>query len=219
MTHVLITGCNRGIGRAMAEEALRRGWHVSGTLRSGTAPQGVATIPLDVTDFDRLAPALAQLAPLDILINNAGVIGPANDQQHPLSMDFNGFAHTLKVNTLAPLAVAHAALPALRSAASARILTVSSQMAYMGYRKPDRIAYRTSKAAVNKVMQGLATALEPAGIAVANIDPGWVRTDMGGAEADLEVRDVAQGILSVAEGLTLDQTGQFLKWTGERREY
>ena len=92
-------------------------------------------------------------------------------------------------------------------------------MSYMGSRKEDRIAYRSSKSAVNKVMQGLATALEPEGIAVAAIDPGWVRTDMGGAEADLDAMDVARGILDVADTLTLAQTGRFLKWTGQEREY
>jgi NAD(P)-dependent dehydrogenase (short-subunit alcohol dehydrogenase family) len=95
---------------------------------------------------------LSNLGPVDILINNAGVITP--ERQSPLDMDFTGFAHTLTVNSIAPLAVAQAVLPRLRASAAPKILTISSQMAWMGYRKGDRIAYRASKTALNKVMQG-----------------------------------------------------------------
>ena len=89
----------------------------------------------------------------------------------------------------------------------------------MGYRKSDRIAYRASKAALNKVMQGLATDLEPEGIAVALVDQGWVRTDMGGADAQNDPTDVAQGVLDIAAQLTMAQTGRFLRWTGEERAF
>jgi NAD(P)-dependent dehydrogenase (short-subunit alcohol dehydrogenase family) len=87
-------------------------------------------------------------------VNNAGVITP--EHQAPLDMDLAGFAHSLTVNSIATLAVAQAILPRLRESNAPKILTISSQMACMGYRKADRIAYRASKAAVNKVMQGLA---------------------------------------------------------------
>ena len=99
------------------------------------------------------------------------------------------------------------------------ILTISSQMSWMGYRKSDKIAYRASKAAVNKVMQGLATDLEADGVPVALVDPGWVKTDMGGPDADNDPRDVANGVLKIASTLTVSDTGKFFKWTGEEREF
>ena len=102
---------------------------------------------------------------------------------------------------------------------SPRILTVSSQMSYMGYAKSDRIAYSASKAAVNRVMQGLATDLRPDGIAVVLVDPGWVQIDMGGAEADLTPCEVAAGIITLAETLEFEQTGKFLRWNGEERAF
>jgi NAD(P)-dependent dehydrogenase (short-subunit alcohol dehydrogenase family) len=92
-------------------------------------------------------------------------------------------------------------------------------MAWMGYAKSDRIAYRASKAALNKVMQGLATDLEPEGIAVALVDPGWVQTDMGGNDADEDVGAVAEGILAIAERLSLPDTGKFFRFTGEERDF
>lgn len=219
---MLVTGGGRGIGAALVAGGLARGWEVWASLRDPEAlaalPAGARPLRFDVTDRPALARAAADFAgPLDLLVNNAGIIGPA--RQSPLDMDFEGFAETLAVNSLAPLAVAQAFLPALRRAPAARILTLSSQMAWMGYRKADRIAYRASKAAVNKVMQGLATLLEPEGIAVALVDPGWVRTAMGGPEAEEEPEAVAEGILTLAERLTLAGTGRFYRWSGEERDF
>ena len=112
MTHVLITGCNRGIGRALADEALQRGWRVTGTVREPVDMPDVTLINCDMENISKLGEVFAELEPLDILINNAGVIGP--DRQSTLDMDFAGFRRALTVNTLAPLAVAQACLPALR---------------------------------------------------------------------------------------------------------
>lgn len=213
MARILVTGVNRGIGAALVSAARAEGHEPLGTTRDG---QG-GTIALRLDDPDSIAEQLAGIGPLDILINNAGVITPA--RQSPLDMDHAGFIHTLTINSVAPLAVAQAVLPQLRRSTEPKILTISSQMAWMGYRKPDRIAYRASKAAVNKVMQGLATALEPERIPVALVDPGWVSTDMGGAEAEEDPDDVARGILAIATRLTLEDTGKFLRFTGEEREF
>lgn len=210
MTRILITGANRGIGAAMAAEADTRGWDVIRATRPGKG----GDMTFDVTDHAAIKAAASTLSdPIDILINNAGIIGP--DRQATLDMDYDGMAQTFAVNVAGPLAVSHAFLPHLRKAKAGRILTISSQMAHMGYRKSDRIAYRASKAAVNKVMQGLATDLENDEIAVALINPGWVRTDMGGSDADLSPNDVAKGVLDVATRLTMAQTGGFFKWSGE----
>ncbi|ATX67619.1 short-chain dehydrogenase [Roseinatronobacter bogoriensis subsp. barguzinensis] len=213
---MLITGAGRGIGRAIAIEALSRGWQVSGTVRqNGDAPQGVTEHLVDMRDRDRLRAIGTKLGPVDVLINNAGVIGP--ERQATLDMDFDGFADTFLINTLAPLAMAQAVLPKMPD--GGRILTISSQMAWMGYAKSDRIAYRASKAAVNKIMQGLATDVRARQIAVALIDPGWVRTDMGGPDAKENATQVAHGILEIASTLDMAQTGQFVRWTGEGREF
>lgn len=217
MTHILITGGNRGIGHEMAAQAVARGWRVTATARDGTGPKGAAVLRLDVTDHTALRDAAAGLGPVDVLVNNAGV--NPDGPQDPLEMDFDLFAEVLAVNTLAPLAVAQAFLPNIRAAGGGRILSVSSQMSWMGYRKPDQIAYRASKAALNKVMQGLATRLEGEGIAVALVDPGWVRTDMGGPAADLEAAEVARGILDLAAGLGMDGTGRFFRHDGTEREF
>ncbi|MGP9788853.1 SDR family NAD(P)-dependent oxidoreductase [Roseinatronobacter sp. NSM] len=214
--HIVITGVARGIGRELAVQAVARGWQVTGTVRrAGDAPEGVREILADMSypgDLHAIGP---QLGAVDVLINNAGVIGP--ERQSTLEMDFEGFAQAFMVNTMAPLAVAQAVLSQMK--AGGRILTISSQMAWMGYAKSDRIAYRASKVAVNKVMQGLATDLRARSIAVALIDPGWVRTDMGGPEAEEDPACVARGILDIANTLDMARTGRFLHWSGKERDF
>ena len=226
MTTILITGTGRGIGLELARQALAKGWTVYGSARTPvTDPDAhichhpnFHDLVFDVTDHAAVRAVAAGLAtPIDILINNAGIIGPK--RQSTLDMDFDGFARTLAVNTLAPLAVAQAFLPQLKRSPNPRILTISSQMGRMSYAKSDQIAYRASKAAVNKVMQGLATDLAPMGVAVALVHPGWVRTDMGGAGADIDASESASGILTLAEGLTLEGAGQFYNWDGSIAEW
>jgi NAD(P)-dependent dehydrogenase (short-subunit alcohol dehydrogenase family) len=226
LTTILITGTNRGIGLEMAKQALARGWTVYGSARDVVSDPDAHIcehpkfhdLKFDVTDHAAVRAVAASVSePIDILINNAGSIGP--ERQSTLDMDFDGFAQTFVINTLAPLAVSQAFLPHLRRSTNPRILTVSSWMGSLSHAKSDRIAYRASKAAVNKVMQGLATDLAPMGVAVAMLHPGWVRTDMGGAGADIDVGTSAGGILKLAESLTLEGTGQFYNWDGSALDW
>ena len=220
---ILITGAARGIGRAMADRAASDGLAVVALVRSRPAAApgtGVEFIEgIDVTDAAALARAADMLGgrPIDLLVNNAGIIGPA--RQSTLDMDFDGFRETLEVNALAPLRVAQAFLPNLRAARDrngiARIVTVTSAMGRMSYAKSDQIAYRASKAAVNKIMQGLATDLAPESIAVRLVHPGWVRTDMGGSDADIAVDESAAGVLAQAREFSMAQTGSFVDYRGE----
>jgi NAD(P)-dependent dehydrogenase (short-subunit alcohol dehydrogenase family) len=221
MTTILITGAARGIGRALCEDALRRGWSVIGSVRDAAAAKALETelganfsaLVFDVTDADAIARAAASLdRPIDILINNAGIIGP--DRQTALDMDFDGLRQTLEVNTLAPLRVTQAFLPHLKRSARPRVLTISSGMGSMSYASSDHLAYRISKAALNKAMQGLATDLKRQGVALAVLHPGWVRTDMGGRGADIEADPSAKGMLDIAERLDLAGTGKFLRYDG-----
>jgi len=224
---MLITGAARGIGRALADLAASDGIAVISLVRTrpaadlpGDVIDRVDVIDgVDVTDEAALTRAAAMLAgrPIDLLVNNAGIIGP--ERQSTLDMDFDGFRRTLEVNALAPLRVVQAFLPNLRAARDrtglARVLTLSSAMGRMSYAKSDQIAYRASKSAVNKVMQGLATDLAPEGIAVRLVHPGWVRTDMGGSDADISVEESASGVFARAWEFDIATTGTFVDYRGE----
>ncbi|MEL6573725.1 MAG: SDR family NAD(P)-dependent oxidoreductase [Pseudomonadota bacterium] len=208
-----VTGANRGIGAALVVAGKARGHEVIGATRTGVD----GTVKLDLSDPNAIAAQLQGAPNFDVLINNAGIYGP--DWPHAAKMDYAAFAETFAVNTMAPLAVATALLPQLRASRTPKILTISSQMSYMGYRKSTKLAYRASKAAVNKVMQGLSQVLESDNIPVALIDPGWVRTDMGGAEAEEDPHEVAAGIIEIAEKLSMKDTGKFFRFTGEERPF
>jgi NAD(P)-dependent dehydrogenase (short-subunit alcohol dehydrogenase family) len=217
--HLLVTGGARGIGLALCRRALARGWRVSATQRSGIVPQGVTPFQIDLRDHAALPVLASEVGPLDILINNAGVIGPGANTLE--AVDPAAFAEVFAINTLAPLAVTQALLPNLAAAPTGfgRVLSISSQMAGMGYATSDHVAYRASKVALNKVIQAMATDLAPKGIAAVAIDPGWVKTDMGGPEAELDPDLVADGILSIAQSLTMAQSGTFLRHDGTLRNW
>lgn len=225
MTTIFITGAGRGIGYQLARQSIDKGWNVIGSVRSAEAqrelaqklPQ-MAVLNFDVTDYGAIEKvANAFHSPIDILINNAGVIGDM--PQSTLEMDFDGFAKTLAINTLAPLKVTLVFLPLLKQGKNPRLINISSKMGRMEFSASDRIAYRASKAALNKVTQGLATDLKDDGITCIAMHPGWVQSDMGGAGADISPQESAEGILKVAQGITLEDSGKFIDWDGTARSW
>ena len=225
MLKVLITGATRGIGFQLCKTAISDGAHVFGNVRSSEDAEklqnefGGTFTPLvfDVRDHDVMSKALSRINELDVLINNAGVIGP--DDSDTISASIDAFSTVFEINTFAPLQMAQLVVPKLKTSSHPAIVSISSQMSWMGYAKSDRISYRASKAALNKIMQGLATDLAHDNIPVCVVDPGWVRTDMGGVDADNDPMQVAQGIWQIAKDLNMPKSGTFIKWTGEEREY
>jgi NAD(P)-dependent dehydrogenase (short-subunit alcohol dehydrogenase family) len=100
-------------------------------------------------------------------------------------------------------------------AAKGKIVTLSSQMGQMQSASADSLAYRVSKAAVNKLMRGLATELKPQGVPVLIIHPGWVKTEMGGEGAPISPEESAAGMLKLIDRLDIASTGKFLSWNGK----
>lgn len=223
---LLITGASRGIGL----ETVRRflddpDWQVIATCRDpegATALQQVrANNPsrlelhaLDVGDGDAVARLADVLAgrPVDVLLNNAGVMGAHQSLE---VLDFDGWLAEVNVNTLGPMRLALALRPNLALSKNPRIVTISSQMGSMARPRGGSYAYRSSKAAVNKAMQGLALDLADERICVVAVHPGWVRTDMGGGGADISVEESAAGIYRLTRDLTLADSGRFLTYRGE----
>jgi len=222
MTTVLITGANRGIGLALAMFLVNRGDRVIATMRDPfripdflkNAPrERMVVLGMDVTDdrsVQRAADSVKE--PIDALVNNAGIHGPRGASA--LDTDLALFAEVLAVNTIAPLRVARAFLPQLKQGKNPRILTVSSQMGALSGNTQGSMAYRTSKAAVNKAMQCLAADLKPEGVAAIVLHPGWVQTDMGGASADLTPEESARGIAGLIDMIGIKETGRFYRWDG-----
>lgn len=224
MTTWLITGANRGIGLGLTRLLLKRGDKVIAACREPARAdelaalktahgEALAIIAIDVTSARSVASAAEALAgPIDVLVNNAGIYGP-RDRQGALDMDFEAFEDVLRVNTVAPLRVAQAFLPQV-TAAKGKIITISSQMGSVTTPSTGALAYRASKAAVNKVMQGFAAEVRGRDVTCVVMHPGWVRTDMGGSGASLSVDQSTSGIVKVIDGLRLADTGSFRNFDG-----
>jgi len=226
MTNVLITGANRGIGLELARAYANDGAHVFGFCRNpadaeqinalAASSVGKVTVAaMDVGDGASITAGKAVVgdAPIDVLINNAGVLGG-----HPQTLDaidFDAWMDAFKVMTIGPFRVVQTFLPNLKKAAAPKIMTVTSQLAASTWPFGTTYAYSSAKAGVNKVMQTLALDLKGDNIAVSMIHPGWVKTDMGGPGADITPQESAAGIKAVIAGLSMEHTGKFYKWNGE----
>lgn len=224
MSTVLITGANRGIGLELVKAYAARGDAVLACCREPGAATALAAVagkvtvlPLEVTDPASVSALAARLQgqAIDILINNAGVLGPDYADQTPYKMDFDVWAHTFAVNTMAPVRVMQALMPQMKLSARAKLVTITSQMGALSLDMTMGFAYSATKAALNKFMKLTAIELVKDGIDVCVIHPGWVQTDMGGPTADITPQESAAGIVKTIDGLNAGNTGSFWKWNGE----
>jgi NAD(P)-dependent dehydrogenase (short-subunit alcohol dehydrogenase family) len=224
MQTIVITGANRGIGLALCQEFIGNGWHVVATCRKPEAAPELQKLEqsgrleihaMEVTnpaDVARLGKVLSG-KPVDVLVNNAGIMG--GDRQGLIGMDFDAWAQTMNINVLAPFRISAMLLPNLRLSSKPRIVTVSSQMGAFGKAMGfGQYAYRSSKAAVSKVMQVLALELQAEGIVVCPVHPGWVQTDMGGPSATITPQQSAKGLYALIDRLDMQLSGRFWSWDG-----
>jgi NAD(P)-dependent dehydrogenase (short-subunit alcohol dehydrogenase family) len=221
---VLITGSNRGIGLETAQELARRGYHVviaardEGRGRKAAeaiqARGGKATfLSLDVSSSDSIRNAASQFAAiadyLDVLVNNAAVYPDRG--LTILTLPRDRLAQTFQTNTFGPLEVTQAFLPYLRQAIAARVINVSSGYGQLEGLSPDVPSYCLSKLALNGLTIMLAEALQADHIAVNSMCPGWVRTDMGGANATHSVEEGADTAVWLADEAPHEITGKFFR--------
>jgi NAD(P)-dependent dehydrogenase (short-subunit alcohol dehydrogenase family) len=225
---VLITGGNRGIGREVARQLARRGFRVFIGARDAAGGRKAAAeiqaaggkaefLLLDVSDSASVraaARAFAERADhLDVLINNAGIYPDRGVDVLTVSRD--QLTRTLQTNTFGPVEVTQAFLPYLRRSTAARVINVSSGYGQLDGLSPDVPSYCLSKLALNGVTLLLSRALRGEGIAVNSMCPGWVRTEMGGANADRSVEEGADTAVWLADEAPQDATGRFFR---DRRE-
>jgi NAD(P)-dependent dehydrogenase (short-subunit alcohol dehydrogenase family) len=221
MATVLITGANRGIGLELTKRYAEGGDDVIACCREPQKADDLNGLPkvevcgLRVSDGGSVAALKAEIGerPIDLLINNAGT--PVPVKQTALEMDYDGWAEAFAVNTMAPFRMLQTFRENLKVADGGKIITITSQMGAMDLNWPVMYAYSSSKAAVNKIMRMVSLELAADGTAVALIHPGYVKTQMGGEGAEIEVEESAAGIMSVIEGISLEGTGCFMKWNGE----
>jgi NAD(P)-dependent dehydrogenase (short-subunit alcohol dehydrogenase family) len=228
MRRVLLTGANRGIGLEFARQLLDGGDRVIATCRHpGQAgalnalvaahPNRLHVLPLDVASERSRNELVKELQlvtdGLDVLINNAGVL-PSGE--HFGSVDGKVLADTFATNTIGPFALAQAVAPMLCKGHSPRIANLSSVLGSITRNETFRTpSYAISKSALNMATMLLARALAEHGVHVVALHPGWVRTEMGGKDAQVEPADAVRGLLTVIASLDARHSGQFIDYLGQ----
>ncbi|QCW99422.1 SDR family oxidoreductase [Aggregatimonas sangjinii] len=219
----LVTGANRGIGFAVAKELLKKDVTVIVTSRS--EDDGIEAVKklseygkviyhqLDVTDKASInscyAFAKAEFGKLDILINNAGI--NYDTHQNIENANLDEVLATFKTNAIAPLQMTQTFLPLLRNSDRASIVNVSSGSGALASQDGSTPGYSLSKLGLNGITLALANQLKNDGILVNSVCPGWVRTDMGGGNADRSPEKGAETIVWTALLKDGIMTGKFFR--------
>jgi NAD(P)-dependent dehydrogenase (short-subunit alcohol dehydrogenase family) len=200
----LVTGASRGVGRQIALGLADVGCNVivhsrdrahTKSLEAELAKRGVlaGSVEGDLIDpakVDRmLEQAIALSGGFDILYNNAAVQTPWRDPYHTAPLD--DFRHSFEINVVAPIHITHRLLPRMREQKFGRIVQLTSGIRH----QPELMAYAASKAALDKFVHDAAPSLRGTGVLMNLLDPGWLRTDMGGPKAPGAVESVLPGAL------------------------
>jgi len=205
---VLVTGGNRGIGRAIAESCAAAGDRVAVTTRGGDV-EGFYTVACDVTDAGAVDKAVgtveAELGPIEILVANAG----ANDDKLLLQMDEVSFAHVLDVNLVGTFRVVRRALPKMLRAKKGRIVLISSVVALSG--APGQVNYAASKAGLIGFGRSLAREIGGRNITVNVVAPGFIETDMTAGLSEARRNDILGQVPLKRFGLAAEVAG-VVRW-------
>ena len=221
MTTVLVIGASRGIGRECVRQYAADGATAIGTARSeegraAVREAGGEPLSLDVLDDAAVAALAARLGDrsIDIAIINAGVYGPRVTALTPPGNE--EFDLVMRTNVRAPMQLLSALAPILATSRG-KAAVVSSKMGSVSMMSSSAgWLYRASKAAVNAVVKAASLELGPRGVVCVAFHPGWVKTDMGGVGADIDVATSVAGMRRVLAAANESHNGKFLNYGGEQ---
>lgn len=229
MKRIFITGANRGVGLAFVQQLAQAGHKIWAGCRTPAEaadlqqlqqqyPEQIYLVKIDVTNPAEVQQAAElvsqQTNGLDWLINNAGVLARGETLAN---FDPAVMRHTFDTNTIGPMTVIQAFYPLLKQGSEPLIVNISSQLGSLLAMRPNwgRYSYNASKAALNMLTRMLAFDLAADGIRLLAFHPGWVQTDMGGANADVSADNAVTGMLRTISSLPPEATGRFLTFEGK----
>jgi NAD(P)-dependent dehydrogenase (short-subunit alcohol dehydrogenase family) len=224
MRTILISGANRGLGLEFVRQYLAAGDKVIAGVRNPFQAEALRALPgqerlevhgLDVADGASVAAFRRAVGgqPIDILIANAGVYG--GDRQDRLGdIDYDAWVKTLTVNTVGPVRLAEAFVDNVAKGRDRKMVAISSLMGSTADSSGGSIIYRSSKAALNNAWRNVALQLMGRGIACFPVHPGWVKTDMGGAQAPLTPEQAISSLRAHIDQWSQADSGRFLGWDG-----
>ena len=221
MPTILITGGSRGIGAELVQQYAADGWDVIATARSDSdlkeldAMDNVTAMELDVAKPDSVAAFIDGVGdrPIDVFLNSAGVYGPRTPER-------DGWMETLEINVVAPTLLAEKLKPNVAASEKKVMAVVTSRMGSIGDNGGGgSIPYRSSKAAVNAAWKSLSIDWKDDGIAVVMLHPGWVKTDMGGDNAQIDTKTSVDGLRDRIAETDLSNSGRFVAYDGATIEW
>ncbi|MGB2634392.1 MAG: SDR family oxidoreductase [Candidatus Acidiferrum sp.] len=234
MATVFVTGANRGLGLEFARQYAVDGWKVFAAVREPKKAKELQDLAkkysnmeihqLDVADEKSIKDLAEELddEPIDVLIHNSGVY--PREGQRVGEIDYAGWRAAFETNLFGPMRVTEALLKNVAASDRKQIAAISSSMASLRGVQGGSVAqagtsyqYRSSKAALNMALSILAKELEPRGISVVLLDPGWVKTDMGGQHAQLTPEQSIGGMRKVLAGDPKQIAGKFVGHDGLTR--
>lgn len=208
MKTVLITGANRGLGLEFTRQLCEQNIQVIATCREpakagflqqlAKVNEGLSIFELDVSDDQSINKFVAEIGnqPIDWVINNAGITGDPGVTVGNIQRD--NFLRVFNVNCLGALKVSEALLPNLQKGNDKLIVAITSQMGSISNIHFGRAyAYRASKAALNCAMRSFAIDIKETGVKVMLLHPGWVKTDLGGPNGEIDAELSVAGMLTV----------------------
>jgi NAD(P)-dependent dehydrogenase (short-subunit alcohol dehydrogenase family) len=221
---IVITGANRGIGLATAHELQKRGAKVVVGVREQRkmpAVPGVAVLELDAASPESCRTLVALVerehGRIDGLINNAGIL--VNPNTPVLELAESDLRRVLEVNLIGPIRMCQLVVPRMQSRGYGRIVNISSGLGAITNMGGGYCSYRMSKLALNGFTRMLAAELGPnSDVKVNSLDPGWVRTDMGSADATRDPSEPAREIADLVSISAHGPSGGFFR-RGEPREW
>ncbi len=222
---ILITGANRGIGLALVKEALSKDFFVIACSRNDNNNQSLNSLKcknlllfkVDVTDefsINKMGKAINKN--IDFLVCNAGInngYGSFDSDDHSKEKMLDVF----NVNVIGPILTVRNVMHRINNRGN--IIIISSIMGVQKHEGSRATIYRASKAAVNNVMISMANDFKPNGISVTAFHPGWVKTDMGGPNATLSVKESASYLMSNFLKLNIEDSGQLFNYDGTKMEF
>jgi NAD(P)-dependent dehydrogenase (short-subunit alcohol dehydrogenase family) len=236
MPTVLITGANRGLGLEFVRQYAAAGWDIVATARQPESARelrhiasdhsNVSLRELNIANDESVQDFADELdgKPIDVLLHNSGIY--PREGQTIGQIDYHGWQNAIETNLFGPIRLTEALLENVAASERKQIAAISTSMASLRGVQGGSVGmagtsyqYRTSKTALNMAFSILAKELEPRAISVVMIDPGWVKTDMGGSHAQLTPEQSITGIRQVLAGDPKEISGKFIGYDGVVRPW
>ena len=209
----MIIGANRGIGLGFVKYYIKHNWNIYATKRNNSKSTELDSLTgniqiytLDVQNVEQLNTLMSEIkdTPVDLLIHNAGTSGTGMKEEQ-----------VFDINSEAPIRLTNALLPNILKSKTKKVAILTSQMgARNGGSTPSGL-YGKSKCYLNDKFRNIEPEWRSKGVTSILFHPGWVATDMGGANAPVIVEDSVKGMKAVIDDLTIRDSGKFYTWKGD----